>query len=70
VLAGKARAAHAEDVFDLGWGPAPGEPMPGDPEIDEAPIGWREVLGDAPVANVVPVFDAGLGRVDPSRRVG
>ena len=36
--------------------------MLGDPEIDDAPVGPRESLGDPPKTYVVVVDRAGLGR--------
>jgi len=48
VLAGKLRTAEPDSGFHLSRRQALRQQVPGDPEINNAPIGRRKTLGDAP----------------------
>jgi hypothetical protein len=68
VPAGKLRAAEPENIFDLGCGYAQRQQVPGDPEIDNTPVGLRKTLGDPPWAYAVAVDIGGLCHGHGGRR--
>src|SRR5215471_2150130 len=51
MVARKIRAAQAQDFHDLSRGSMLGEQFAGQPEIDDAPIGARKTLANAPTLN-------------------
>ena len=64
VAAGKMGAGKSEDVPDPRRRCAPRQQVPGDPQIDDAPIRLREPLADAPSFQARLVDVDGLGGDD------
>ena len=60
VAAGKMRAAEPEDSLDLRRGFALREQIPGDPQIDDAPVGLRKALQNMPSLHTTSVDRDGL----------
>ena len=70
VAAGKLWAGEAENFLHLGGRPMSREQVPGDPTIDDAPVGLGEALADVPALHASPIDlhrhrrgDGGGGRV-------
>ena len=55
VAAGKMRAGEAEDGLDLNGGLALREQVPGDPQIDDAPVRLRKAFANMPSLHTTPV---------------
>ena len=60
VTAGKLGAAELEDGCYLSHGKAASEKMPGHPQVDDAPVGRAETLGNPPAAHTIPVSGGGV----------
>lgn len=60
VAARKMRAGEPEDVLDLSSGSAPREQIPGDPQIQDAPVGLRKALQNTPSLHTILVDLVGL----------
>lgn len=56
----KLGTAELEDGCYLGGGKAALEKMPGHPQVDDAPVGRAEALGNTPSAQTIPVSSGGV----------
>lgn len=64
VVPRKMRTCQPEDVLDLFCEHAPGQQLPGDPQIDNAPVRLSESLSDAPSVHPALVDLHGRCRLD------
>ena len=53
VAAGKLWAGEPEDLMHLGGSPTLGEQAPGDPQVDDAPVGVREAVANVPALQAI-----------------
>src|SRR5215475_4330861 len=60
MAAGKLRTAELEDGSDLSHGKATTKKMSGHPQVDNAPVGRAETLGDPPAAQAIPIRGDGI----------
>ncbi len=68
MTAGKLRAAELEDGSYLSHGKAATEKMAGHPQVDNAPVGRAETLGNPPSAQAIPIGGGGVCGGDRCRR--
>jgi len=55
VAAGKLRAGEPENLAHLGGSPTLRQQAAGDPQVDDAPVGLREAVADAPACHAIPI---------------
>ena len=64
VTTGEMRAGEPENGLDPGRRHSLRQQVTSDPQIDDAPIGWRKAVGDPPALHTATVDSAGLSRSD------
>src|SRR5215467_4454397 len=67
---GKLRAGHLENGFHLTIQHSLQQKMPGHPQVNSAPVGRTEALGNAPAGGAIVVDGNSLGGGDRSRCAG
>jgi|GEM_PF-5676182 hypothetical protein len=55
VAAGKLWVGEPENLAHLGWRPTQRQQAPGDPQVDDAPVGLREAVADVPALHTIPI---------------
>jgi len=70
VAAGKLWAGEPENLVDLRGSPSLRQQVPGDPPIDDAPVGLRKALADAPAFHTTLIDVAGYRHGDRGRVLG
>ena len=68
VTTGKMRTSEPKNVLDLSGRRSLRQQVPGDPQIDDAPVRLRKALCDAPSLHTTPVDLDGLHGGDSERR--